>query len=143
MNCHKDISQNQAGTDESKAEIAKIYAAVGWNPDIRDYTLTPQPLKWNKVHNLPDHVFFSHQQHVVVGQVDCSVCHGDVKKMGTVEQQRPLTMGWCVNCHRETPVRMEGNGYYTELHEKMKEKYKDQPITVSMVGGIECSRCHY
>jgi 3-keto-L-gulonate-6-phosphate decarboxylase len=71
------------------------------------------------------------------------MCHGDVKKMTTVEQQRPLTMGWCIDCHRTTPVKMEGNGYYTALHEKMKEKYKDQPITVAMAGGIECGRCHY
>ncbi len=143
MNCHKVIDQNQAGTEESKAEIAKIYFAVGWDPEKRVYTGKENPIVWNKVHALPDHVFFSHQQHVVVGKVECDQCHGDVKKMGTVEQQRPLTMGWCIDCHRTTPVKMEGNGYYTALHEKMKEKYKDQPITVAMVGGIECARCHY
>ena len=143
MNCHKVISQNQAGTEASKTEIAKIYFAVGWDADKLAYTGVEHPILWNKVHNLPDHVFFSHQQHVVVGKVECDQCHGDVKKMGTVEQQRPLTMGWCIDCHRTTPVKMEGNGYYTELHEKMKEKYKDQPITVAMAGGIECGRCHY
>lgn len=151
MNCHKVIDQNQAGTDASKQEIAKIYFAVGWDPVKRVYTGETHPIVWNKVHVLPDHVFFSHQQHVVVGKQDCANCHGDVKTMGTIEQQRPLTMGWCINCHRETPVDMgedkdgkyTGNGYYAALHEKMKEKYKDQPITVSMVGGIECARCHY
>ncbi len=143
MNCHKVIEQNQAGTEESKAEIAKIYFATGWNTEKREYNLPQHPVVWNKVHALPDHVFFSHQQHVVVGQVECEQCHGDVKKMGTIEQQRPLTMGWCIECHRTTPVKMEGNGYYTALHEKMKEKYKDQPITVAMAGGIECGRCHY
>lgn len=141
MNCHKVINQNQAGTEESKAEIAKIYFAVGW--DGKKYTGEEHPILWNKVHNLPDHVFFSHQQHVVVGKVECDQCHGDVKAMGTAELQRPLTMGWCIDCHRTTPVKMEGNGYYTELHERMKEKYKDQPITVAMAGGIECGRCHY
>jgi cytochrome c2 len=143
MNCHKVIDQNQAGTEESKKEIAKIYFAVGWDPEKRVYTGETHPIQWNKVHVLPDHVFFSHQQHVVVGKQDCANCHGDVKTMGTVEQQRPLTMGWCINCHRTTPVAMDGNGYYEALHNKMKEKYKDQPITVSMVGGIECARCHY
>jgi cytochrome c2 len=141
MNCHVSISET--ANEGSKEEIAKIYYAAGWNPAKGVYTGETHPIKWVKVHVLPDHVFFSHQQHVVVGQVDCSTCHGDVKAMTTVEQQRPLTMGWCINCHRETPVKMEGNGYYTALHEKMKEKYKDQPITVSMVGGIECARCHY
>lgn len=139
MNCHKNISET--ANEGSKEEIAKIYFAVGW--DGKAYTGEEHPIQWNKVHNLPDHVFFSHQQHVVVGKVDCEQCHGDVKKMTTVEQQRPLTMGWCIDCHRTTPVKMEGNGYYTALHEKMKEKYKDQPITVAMAGGIECGRCHY
>jgi mono/diheme cytochrome c family protein len=141
MNCHKGISETKnAG---SKDEIAKIYKATGFDPATGGYTNTPVPLQWNKVHVLPDHVFFSHQQHVVVGGVACETCHGDVKAMTTVEQQRPLTMGWCVDCHRNTPLKMEGNGYYTELHEKMKEKYKGQPITVAMAGGIECGRCHY
>ncbi|HEU4717415.1 MAG TPA: c-type cytochrome [Bacteroidia bacterium] len=141
MNCHRVISETK--NPGSKEEIAKIYFAVGWNPDSAKYCNPQHPVEWNKVHVLPDFVFFSHQQHVVVGQLACDNCHGDVKSMTTVEQQRPLTMGWCVNCHRETPVQMNGNGYYTALHEKMKEKYKDQPITVSMVGGIECARCHY
>lgn len=141
MNCHKGISET--ANPGSKEEIAKIYTATGFDPSTQGYTNTPVPLQWNKVHVLPDHVFFSHQQHVVVGQVACEQCHGDVKAMTTVEQQRPLTMGWCVDCHRNTPLKMEGNGYYTELHEKMKEKYKGQPITVAMAGGIECGRCHY
>lgn len=151
MNCHKVIDQNQAGTDESHNEIAKIYFATGWDPAKKAYSNPQHPVVWNKVHVLPDHVFFSHQQHVVVGKQECSTCHGDVKSMTTIEQQRPLTMGWCINCHRETPVDMSedakgkytGNGYYEALHAKMKEKYKGQPITVSMVGGIECARCHY
>lgn len=141
MNCHKAISSTP--NEGSAEEIQKIYDATGWNPDLQAYTRTPKPLQWNKVHVLPDHVFFSHQQHVAVGGVACEQCHGDVKNMTTVEQQRPLTMGWCVDCHRNTPLKMEGNGYYTELHEKMKEKYKGQPITVAMAGGIECGRCHY
>ena len=141
MNCHKVI--NETANPGSKEEIAKIYFAVGWDPEKRVYTGDVHPLVWNKVHVLPDFVFFSHQQHVVVGQLECDQCHGDVKAMTTIEQQRPLTMGWCVNCHRETPVKMDGNGYYTALHERMKEKYKDTPITEAMVGGIECARCHY
>ena len=141
MNCHKGI--DKTANEGSAEEIAKIYKATGFDPATGGYTNTPVPLQWNKVHVLPDHVFFSHQQHVVVGAVACETCHGDVKAMTTVEQQRPLTMGWCVDCHRNTPLKMEGNGYYTELHEKMKEKYKGQPITVAMAGGIECGRCHY
>jgi len=141
MNCHKVIQETV--NPGSKEEIQKIYDAAGYDPISATDSKEPVPLRWNKVHVLPDHVFFSHQQHVVVGGVACEQCHGDVKAMVTVEQQRPLTMGWCVDCHRNTPLKMEGNGYYTELHEKMKEKYKGQPITVAMAGGIECGRCHY
>jgi len=141
MNCHKVISET--ANPGSKEEIAKIYEAVGFDPAANAYTKPQKPIRWNKVHVLPDHVYFSHQQHVVVGKQECETCHGNVKEMTVAEQQRPLTMGWCINCHRETNVAMEDNGYYTELHAKMKEKYKGQPITVSMVGGIECARCHY
>lgn len=141
MNCHMVI--DQTANEGSKEEIAKIYTATGWDPEKRTYSRPQVPVVWNRVHVLPDFVWFSHQQHTVVGKLDCEQCHGDVKKMTTVEQQRPLTMGWCVECHRTTPLKMEGNGYYTALHEKMKEKYKDQPITVAMAGGIECGRCHY
>jgi cytochrome c2 len=142
MNCHKAIGET--ATPGSKEEIAKIYAAAGYDPDKQTYSLPQQPVKWNKVHVLPDHVFFSHQQHVKVGKVECETCHGNVKEMTVAEQQRPLTMGWCINCHRETNVNTKGNGYYTQLHEKMKEKYKGQDaFTVAQMGGIECSRCHY
>lgn len=141
MNCHKAIQETV--NPGSKEEIAKIYAAAGYDPDKATYSKTPQPVQWNKVHVLPDHVFFSHQQHVKVGQVECETCHGDLKKMTVAEQQRPLTMGWCINCHRETQVASKGNGYYDALHEKMKAKYGKEGFTVAQMGGIECARCHY
>lgn len=149
MNCHKAIKQ---GPETGKDEIAKIYKAVGWNPDSMRYMTPEQPIKWVKVHNLPDFVFFSHQQHVVVGKQACENCHGDVTKMDAVEQQRPLTMGWCVECHRTTNVDMgedaegkfTGNKYYENMHAKLKMKYKGQTkFTVENIGGLECARCHY
>jgi hypothetical protein len=75
--------------------------------------------------------------------VECETCHGELKKMTVAEQQRPLTMGWCINCHRETQVASKGNGYYDALHEKMKAKYGKEGFTVAQMGGIECARCHY
>jgi cytochrome c2 len=141
MNCHKGISET--ANPGSKEEIAKIYAAAGWDPAKGAYTGVQKPLLWNKVHVLPDFVFFPHNQHVMVGKVECETCHGDVKKMTTVEQFSPLTMGWCINCHRTTEVKMEGNKYYDELHAKLKEKYKGQPITVAKMGGLDCAKCHY
>jgi len=144
MNCHKGI---QEGPTTGKTEIAKIYAAAGFDPSTQKYDESKtNPLNWLKVHNLPDHVYFNHSQHVVVGKIDCAKCHGDVKAMTTVEQKAPLTMRWCVDCHRTTEVAMAGNAYYDRLHKALKEKYKGQydvKFTVEKIGGLECAKCHY
>ncbi len=144
MNCHKGI---QEGPTTGKTEIAKIYTAAGFDPSTGKYDESKSnPLNWLKVHNLPDHVYFNHSQHVVVGKIDCAKCHGDVKAMTTVEQKAPLTMRWCVDCHRTTEVAMEGNAYYDRLHKALKEKYKGQydvKFTVEKIGGLECAKCHY
>jgi cytochrome c2 len=142
MNCHKGISTGKlpGGTEE----IAKIYAAAGFDPEKGVYNKPQTPIKWIKVHNLQDFVFFSHQQHVKVGKQECATCHGDVPKMTTVKQEHELTMGWCIDCHRKTEVPgMKDNPYYESLHKKLAEKYKGEPITVDKMGGIDCVRCHY
>lgn len=144
MNCHKGISK---GPTTGTEEIAKIYEAAGFNPETQTYDKPEKPVKWVKVHNLQDFVFFSHQQHVKVGKQDCKNCHGDVATMATAEQFAPLTMQWCIDCHRttEVPGMTAGteNPYYAEMHKKFAEKYKGQPITVAKMGGIECAKCHY
>lgn len=132
MNCHKGITE---GSTTGTTEISKIQAAFDNN----------QPIEWTKVHNLPDHVFFSHQQHVNVGKVECETCHGDVKEMDVVKQVKPLSMGWCVNCHRDTKVQFANNEYY-KIFEKYHEDIKSgkvSSITAEQVGGTECQRCHY
>jgi hypothetical protein len=141
MNCHKGVTQ---GPVYGKTEIQKIYDAVGWDPMKGQYTGKTKPVEWIRVHNLPDFAYFNHSQHVNVAKLDCQTCHGPVQEMEVLKQFSPLTMGWCVDCHRTTEVKMEGNEYYTQLHEQMKEKYgKDAKITVDKIGGLECARCHY
>ena len=144
MNCHKGI---QTGPQYKEKEIAKIYEAAGFDPKTATYDDSKQnPLKWIKVHNLPDHVYFNHSQHVVVGKIECATCHGDVKAMTVAEQKSPLTMKWCIECHRKTEVAMEGNAYYDRLHKALKEKYAGQydvKFTVDKIGGLECAKCHY
>lgn len=140
MNCHKSI---QEGAVTGKTEIAKIYTAADYDVNTQKYGPNPKPIKWIRVHNLPDFAYFNHSQHVKVGQQDCANCHGPVATMDTIRQVSKLTMGWCIDCHNKTEVKMEGNKYYEELHAKLKEKYKNQPITVSKMGGIECGKCHY
>jgi mono/diheme cytochrome c family protein len=144
MNCHKGI---QTGPVYKDKEIAKIYDAAGFDAKAGTYDNSKQnPLKWIKVHNLPDHVYFNHSQHVVVGKVECTTCHGDVKNMTVAEQKSPLTMKWCIECHRKTEVAMAGNAYYDRLHKALKEKYAGQydvKFTVDKIGGLECAKCHY
>ncbi|MDT0675078.1 cytochrome c3 family protein [Autumnicola musiva] len=150
MNCHKSISEvaPETATEEfSKQfydkEIAKLYAATGWEPGSRTYSGEAKPVKWIRLHNLPDFAYFNHSQHVSVQGTQCQTCHGPVQEMEVMYQNAPLTMGWCVNCHRETEVRMEGNQYYDKIHEELARKYGVEEVTAAQMGGIECGKCHY
>tara|TARA_X000000368_G_scaffold319836_1_gene257042 strand:- start:115 stop:1332 length:1218 start_codon:yes stop_codon:yes gene_type:complete len=142
MNCHTYINE---GTITGTKEIQKIYDAIGFDSDTRTYIegYEQKPIEWVRIHNLPDHAYFNHSQHVVAGKIECQECHGPVEEMDVLYQYSELTMGWCVECHRETEVQMEGNNYYTHLHEQLKEKYKGEKITVDKMGGLECAKCHY
>ncbi|MFQ3327006.1 MAG: mono/diheme cytochrome c family protein [Salibacteraceae bacterium] len=144
MNCHEGISE---GKVDGTVEIAKIYEAAGWDADDQSYTGVEKPIKWIRIHNLPDFAYFNHSQHVVVGKQKCETCHGEVSEYGyPMKQYSELTMGWCINCHRETTVAMEGNEYYTKIHNELLERYKDEEIdafTVEHIGGLECGKCHY
>ena len=142
MNCHKAVTQ---GPVYGKDEIAKIYEAVGWDPATKAYTKPPKPIEWVRIHNLPDHVYFNHSQHVVAGKVECQTCHGPIQTMPEVYQFAPLSMGWCVNCHRQTEVQFASNNYYStyqKLHEDLKN-HKIDKVTVEQIGGTECAKCHY
>ena len=142
MNCHKAVQQ---GPVYGKDEIAKIYDAVGWDVDKKAYTRPAKPVEWVRIHNLPDHVYFNHSQHVVAGKVACQTCHGPVQTMAEVYQFAPLSMGWCVNCHRQTEVQFASNNYYNtyeKLHEDLKN-HKIDKVTVEKIGGTECAKCHY
>ncbi|MEO0897709.1 MAG: c-type cytochrome [Bacteroidota bacterium] len=125
MNCHMQI---QEGPKYGKEEIAKIYEAVGWDPDKGDYTNPAKPVEWIRIHNLPDHAYFNHAQHVVVGNLECQECHGPVETMEVVYQYSDLGMGWCINCHRNEKVKVLG---------------EDTEYTVADMGGLNCARCHY
>lgn len=143
MNCHKYV---QEGPKYGKEEIAKIYEAAGWDVDQQAYTKPAKPVEWVKIHQLPDHVYFNHAQHVKVGGLDCQTCHGNVQEMELVEQFAPLSMGWCVNCHRETNVKFNGNEYYETTFERFHKELEMQEragVTVEDIGGAECQKCHY
>jgi mono/diheme cytochrome c family protein len=159
MNCHMAISAysgdklfREDGTEvNANAEIQKIYAASGWDPKTKKYTGKETPIEWTKIHNLPDHVYFNHSQHTRAGKVQCQTCHGPIQEMGEVKQFADLSMGWCINCHRESKVNFynaetgEGNKFYSiyeKFHNDIKNKKVDS-VTVEMIGGTECQKCHY
>lgn len=152
MNCHKSISQvadevqaeglSEYGVDYNK-EIEKLYTAVGWDDTEQKYTGVTKPVKWTRIHNLPDFAYFNHSQHVSVAGVECQTCHGPVEEMEVMYQHAPLTMGWCINCHRETNVKVKDNDYYTKIHEQLSKKYGVEELTAAQMGGLECGKCHY
>ena len=200
MNCHSAINY---GSKHGSAEITKIYASAGYDPNekkyIEDYeslsdedikaiytkfigdkyvemtegveelddkgeklaemqwdgivsSLTRDgkpsvkgPIEWVRIHNLPDHAYFNHSQHVTIGKVECQQCHGKVEEMAVVEQHSPLSMGWCINCHRQTEVKFADNDYYQsyeKYHEELASGKRDK-VTVADIGGLECQKCHY
>jgi len=150
MNCHKNISEvsdTTATPEHSKAfydaQIQKLYDAVGWDKTTQKYTGKSRPVKWVRIHNLPDFAYFNHSQHVTVAGIECQKCHGPVQTYEIQKQFAPLTMGWCIKCHRETDVKMEGNAYYTKIHDELSKKYGVDKLTAAQMGGLECGKCHY
>lgn len=150
MNCHVtigEVAESTATAEYSKEfydnEIAKLYDAVGWDPETLSYTGETKPVKWIRIHNLPDFAYFNHSQHVSVAGIDCQNCHGPIQEMEVVYQDAPLTMGWCIDCHRSTNVNVEGNEYYKKIHEELSKKYGVEDLTAAQLGGMECAKCHY
>ncbi len=154
MNCHMGINEYAKGPKlyredgsevDGTAEIQKLYKFAGWDPEKKQYTGEGKPIEWIRIHNLPDHVYFNHAQHVNAGKQQCQTCHGEIQKMDEVYQFSDLSMGWCVNCHRETKVQFTDNKFYSiyeKFHEDMKNKKLDS-VTVEKIGGTECQKCHY
>jgi mono/diheme cytochrome c family protein len=154
MNCHMAIAEVAEGTEiewngqiygkeRLDREIAKVYDAAGWDPEELEYTGEEKPVKWVRIHNLPDLVYYNHAQHVTVGGIKCQKCHGPVEEMDEMYQYSPLTMGWCINCQRETNVDLKGNEYYAKIHDQLAKQYGVEKVTIAQLGGLECGKCHY
>ncbi|HOA75127.1 MAG TPA: cytochrome c3 family protein [Phycisphaerae bacterium] len=139
MNCHKSVratfgairAEDEMAQQENRAprrivspEIAKLYTALGLDPETfeSDPAQKPTPIEWIQIHKLPDFVYFNHAAHVNAG-VTCQECHGPVETMERVRQVADLSMGWCVNCHRDT-AKYGVNG---------------KPVASS----TDCAVCHY
>jgi len=132
LNCHNQVKEGKVtGTEE----IAKIHDSYN----------NGKPIEWVKVHNLPDHVYFNHAQHVNIGQIECEECHGMVEEMDEVIQVEDLSMRWCIDCHRITEVQFASNRFYNhykQLH-ALIEKGEKSSVKVVDIGGEDCQKCHY
>src|ERR1700744_417688 len=137
MNCHKVVKTESP-------EIHKIYDALGYDPTTQKYDSTKsRPMQWIRVHNLPDFAYFNHSQHVKVQGLKCQTCHGPVETMKEVYQYSPLTMKWCIQCHKRTEINIKGNAYYEKMEQVHELIRKGGKVTEAMMGGIECGKCHY
>jgi len=137
MNCHKTVKTESP-------EVQKIYAALGYDPKTAKYDSTKaRPIQWVRIHNLPDFAYFNHSQHVKVAGLKCQTCHGPVETMKEVYQYSPLTMKWCIQCHKRTEVNYKGNAYYDKLQQVHNLLAKGEKVTEAQMGGIECGKCHY
>lgn len=132
MNCHLLVRN---GTRSGATEIAKIIKAFE----------EKKPVKWIRIYKLPDFVFFSHEQHVTAGEIDCEACHGNVKEMNRLFQVPDLSMGWCINCHKTRKVNLSNEyykTYYSNFYDSVKAGKIDS-IMVTGIGGRDCGKCHY
>jgi cytochrome c2 len=162
MNCHKAVTEYRETSPklydgngdpvDGNAELQKLFKYAGFDPKNAAAwdPSKAKPIEWVRIHNLPDHVFFDHSQHIRVGNVQCQTCHGEITAMDEVKQAAELSMGWCINCHRETKVAFNytgatGNKFYS-IYEKFHNDIKNgkmDSVTVKDIGGLECQKCHY
>lgn len=143
MNCHNYVTASEKYDGKTSPEIMKIYAALDYNEETKQYGNNTKPVEWIRIHNLPDLAYFNHSQHVSVAGIECQKCHGPIQTMEEVYQYSPLTMKWCIDCHRQTEVNHKDNPYYDKLiaaHDKLK---KGEKVTAAVLGGLECAKCHY
>ncbi len=139
MNCHRFVTsgwnevkiEEKAAEEEKRdprfvvsAELSKLYGATGYNTEKMKYENgNGKSLEWARVHDLPDYVYFDHSRHVSAN-VSCQTCHGPVETTEKVYQEQDLSMGWCVNCHRDVN---------TGALDEFKGKY----------ASTSCVVCHY
>ena len=132
MNCHLLVRN---GTRSGATEIAKVVGAFEAN----------KPVEWIRIYKLPDFVFFSHEQHVSAGEINCEACHGKVKEMNRLYQVPDLSMGWCIDCHKTRKVNLSNEyykTYYSDLYDSLKAGKIDS-VMVTGIGGRDCGECHY
>ncbi|MBK7878320.1 MAG: cytochrome c3 family protein [Planctomycetes bacterium] len=128
MNCHARIrTQSEA--------LAPIVAS--WT--------TGEPVHWKRVHDLPDYVYFDHSAHVTRG-VGCVTCHGRIDTMDRVRQEQPLSMGWCLDCHRDPTPNLRPPQFATSMEWQPDKPARELGAELARARNIrpstDCSTCH-
>ncbi len=133
MGCH---SQLRVGTPQVQAVVDS------WNSGT--------PIAWNRVHELPDFVYFNHSAHVTNG-VGCSTCHGRIDEMAQIWKNEPMTMGWCLECHRNPEKFLRPVSEVTNMaYQPLAEPQSQLALGATLVEAyhidtdklIQCSTCH-
>ena len=148
--CHFSVDKSPHAGLPSTTTCMSCHAQI-WNKSpylamVRKAYFTDRPIRWRRVHNLPDYVYFNHSIHVNKG-VGCVTCHGRVDQMPYVNQVAPLTMGWCISCHRDPTPNLRPLEYVTSMTwtppggdarkvgEEVAKKY-------NVHTRISCTTCH-
>ena len=155
LKVYEEWLYSMADEADVKAQPKRVEAEIKKQLEVIK-PMIGKTVEWVRIHNLPDHAYFNHAQHVTVGKIACQTCHGKVENMEVLQQHAPLSMGWCINCHRQTEVKFTDNPYYAgknaegevnyahfEKYYKELEARKRSGVTVEDIGGLECQKCHY
>jgi len=145
MGCHRQVT---AGSDATTSErlaakrdgrepkriispkLRVLYETLGLDDNLDPVPgVEPRPIQWIRVHDLPDYAAFDHRVHVARG-LACQQCHGPVQTMERVRQEASLSMGWCMDCHRSSPVRADSAP-------PSSEDPRGEHVST------DCARCHY
>ena len=148
--CHASVEKAFAGippTETCMTCHSQIWTNSAMLAPVRQSFATDTPIHWQRVHRLPGYVYFDHSIHVAKG-VGCTTCHGDVGNMPLMYQNATLTMGWCLNCHRDPAknLRPEADIFRVDYHAPPDQAalghklLKDYGIEVSHL--TDCSVCH-
>jgi hypothetical protein len=144
--CHPDAERSPNAGVPTTAVCMGCHAQI-WNESplletVRRSYFSGTPIDWKRVHDVPDFVYFDHSVHVARG-IACEDCHGDVGSMARVVQVQPLTMGWCLDCHRQSRAapprrRVPRDAWEASLDMFTDPRTPDRSITALTT----CTACH-
>jgi hypothetical protein len=147
--CHAQVEKSAVASVPPTGVCMNCHNLVGRDLEslepLRKSFETGQPIRWVRIHDLPDYAYFDHSVHVGAG-VGCSSCHGDIASMEEVHQVEPLSMGWCLECHRDPAPHLRPRDQITNTSWIPPEDQRDRGAQLMTERGVEsredCSACH-